>query len=67
MDAEYLVVDHDGQGEEVEHIGEIVPDIGVAVFAVTFSVKAIGLCYASGFVVASDQVHPRRVAQFETD
>lgn len=52
--AEYLVVDHDGQREEVEHVGEVVPDVGVAVFAVAFGVEAIGLRYASRLVVPSD-------------
>ena len=52
--AEDLVVDDDGQGEEVEHVGEVVPDVGVAVFAVAFGVEAVGLRYASGLVVAAD-------------
>ena len=51
--AEYLVVDHDGQGEEVEHIGEVMPDVGIAVFAIAFGVKAVGLCYATRLVVAT--------------
>ena len=67
MDTEYLVVDHHGQGEEVEHVGEVVPDVGVAVFAVAFGVKAIGLCHASRFVIAANQMHPGGVAQFEAD
>ena len=54
MHTEDLVVDHDGQGEEVEHVCEVVPDVGVAVFAVAFGVEAIRLCYASGLVVAAD-------------
>ena len=67
MHAKYLVIDHDGEGEEIEHVGEVVPNVGVAVFAVAFGVEAVGLCYASGLVVASDQVHARGVAQFEAD
>ena len=54
MHTEYLIIDHDGQGKEVEHVGEVVPDIGVAVFAVAFGVKAIGLCYTTRLVVAPD-------------
>lgn len=67
MHAEDLVVDHDGQREEVEHVREVVPDVGVAVFAVAFGVEAVGLGYASALVVASDEVHARWVAQFEAD
>lgn len=62
-----LVVDDDGEGEEVEHVGEVVPDIGVAVFAVAFSVETVGLGDAAGFMVAPDEVHAGGVAQFEAD
>jgi hypothetical protein len=48
-----LIVDYDGEGEVVEHIREVVPDIGVAVFAGAFCVKAVRLRYASRFVVAA--------------
>ena len=54
MHAEDLVIDHDGQREEVEHVREVVPDVGVAVLAVAFGVEAVGLGYASGLVVAAD-------------
>lgn len=54
MHAEYLVVDHDGEGEEIEHVGEVVPHVGVAVFAIAFGVKAVGLCDPAGLVVATD-------------
>ena len=54
MHAENLVVDHDGKGEEIEHVGEVMPDIGVAVFAVAFGIKAIGLCHPARLVVAPD-------------
>lgn len=65
--AEDLVVDDDGEGEEVEHIGEVVPHIGVAVLAVALGVEAVGLRHAAGLVVAADQVHAGRVAQFKAD
>lgn len=41
MHAEDLVVDHDAQGEEVKHVGEVVPDVGIAVFPRTLSVKSV--------------------------
>ena len=65
--AENLVVDDDGEGEEVEHVGEVVPDVGVAVFAVAFGVEAVGLGNAAGLVVAADEVHTGGVAQFKAD
>ena len=67
MDTEDAVVDDDGEGQEVEHVCEIVPDVCVAVFAVAFRVEAVGLGHAPGFVVASDQVHACGVAEFEED
>lgn len=62
MHAEDLVVDHDAQGEEVEHVGEIVPDISVAVFSGTLSIKSVGLGYAAGFMVSSDEMDTLRVS-----
>ena len=67
MHAEDLVVDDDREGEEVEHVGEVVPDVRVAVFAVAFGVEAVGLGDAAGLVVAADEVHAGGVAQFEAD
>ena len=65
--AEDLVVDDDGEGEEVEHVGEVVPHVGVAVFPVAFRVEAVGLRDAAGLVVAADEVHAGGVAEFEAD
>lgn len=65
--AEDLVVDDDGEGEVVEHVCEVVPDVGVAVFARAFGVEAVGLRYAARFVVAADEVDAVWVAQFEAD
>lgn len=67
VDAEDAVVDDDAEGEEVEEVGEVVPYVGVAVFAVAFGVEAVGLRDAAGFVVAADQVHAGWVAKFEED
>ena len=47
MDTEYLVIDNNTQGQEVEHIGEVMPDIGVAVLAGALCIKTIGLRNAS--------------------
>ena len=52
--AENLVFDKSGEGEVVKEIGEIFPDIGVAVFAQTFVVKSIDLCNLAGFVVSTE-------------
>jgi len=67
VDAEDLVVDDAGEGEVVEHVGEVVPNSSVAVLAAAFRVEAVGLGDSSRLVVAADEVDAMRVAEFETD
>lgn len=67
VDAEDLVVDHHAQGQEIEHVGEVVPDVGVAVLPGAFGVKPIRLRDAAGFVVSADKMYAMRISQFETD
>ena len=67
VDAENLIVDHDGEGEEIEHVRKVVPDVRVAVLARAFGVEPVRLCYATGFVVATDQMYAGGVAQLEAD
>jgi hypothetical protein len=45
--AEYLVIYHHTQGEEVEHVCEVVPDVGVAIFPSALRVEPVRLCNAS--------------------
>ncbi len=65
--AEDLVGDDDREGQVVEHVGEVVPHGGGAVFARAFRVEAVGLRDAPGFVVATDEGDAGGVAQFEAD
>lgn len=41
MHAEDLVIDDDTQSEEIKHIGEIMPDIGIAIFSSAFRVETV--------------------------
>ena len=41
VNTENLVIDDDAEGEKIEHICEIVPYVGVSVFARAFGVEAI--------------------------
>jgi len=41
MYAEDLVIDDNAQRQEVEHVGEVVPDIRIAVFPRAFRIKPI--------------------------
>ncbi len=47
MHAEDLVVDDHTQGQKIEHVGKVVPDIGVSIFPCTLSIKTVGLGNAS--------------------
>ncbi len=57
MDAEYLVVDDDTQGQKVKHIREVMPDICIAVLPGALGIEAVGLCHSAGLVVSSDQMN----------
>ena len=67
MHAEDLVVDHDAEGQEIEHIREIVPDIGVAVLAGAFCVETVRLGDAAGFMISANQVDTLGVSKLEAD
>lgn len=67
MNTEYLVIDHHAQRQEVEHIGEVVPDVCVTVFSSAFGVESVGLGDTAGFVVSSDQVDSLGVSEFQAD
>lgn len=67
VDAEDLVVDDDAEGQEVEHVGEVVPHVGVAVFARTLGVEPVGLGHAAGLVISADEMHALWVSQLEAD
>lgn len=65
--AEDLVVDDDRERQEVEHVGEVVPHVGVAVLARAFGVEAVRLRHAARLVIAADEVDAVRIAQLEAD
>ena len=67
MDTEDLVVDHNAEGEEVEHVGEVVPDVGVPVFAGALGVEAVGLSYAARFVITADEVYAIGVSKLQAN
>ncbi len=43
VDAEYPVIYHDGEGEEVEHVGKVGPHVRGSVFAYAFCVETVRL------------------------
>ena len=64
--AENFVVDDGCQGQEVEYLCTVPPNVHRAVFAEALVVESIHLSYLSAFVVASDQCDPVLVADFES-
>lgn len=56
VDTEDLVIYNNTQSKKIEHVSEIVPDIGVTVFSSAFGVETVRLRHTSRFMVSSDQM-----------
>lgn len=54
VQAEDLVLNQCSEGQEIEQVGEELPDVGVAVFAEALVVEAVDLGDLAGFVVAAE-------------
>ena len=67
MKTEDLVVDQGGKGEVVEEIGEVLPDICVAVLAQALVVEAVDLGDLTGLVVAAEDGDALWVANLQGD
>ena len=49
MYAEYPIIDDNGQCQEVEHIGEVGPNMGRSVFPYAFCIESIRLWGGGGY------------------
>lgn len=67
MKTEDLVVDQGGQRKVVEEVGEVLPDVCVAVFSKALVVEAIDLGDLAGFVVSSENGYALGVSDLEGD
>lgn len=67
MQTEDLVLDKGSQGQEVKEVGEVFPDIRIAVLAKALIVEAVDLRDLSGLVVAAQDCDARGIADFEGD
>lgn len=65
MDAEDLIVDDDGESEEVEHVSEIVPNTCVAIFPRALCVEAVRLGDTARLVITADEVDAVGVAELQ--
>jgi hypothetical protein len=57
MNTEDVIVYHHAQREVVKHVREMMPHIGVAIFAAALSVETVALRDTAGFVVAANEMH----------
>lgn len=60
--AEDLIVDHHAQGQKIEHVREIMPDVGIPVFPRAFSIEPVGLRDASGLMVSANKMDAVRIS-----
>ena len=67
MQAENLVLDKGSKREIVKEIGEVFPDVSIAVFTETFVVEAVDLSNLAGLVVAAEDGDAMGVADFQGD
>jgi hypothetical protein len=67
VEAEDLIVDQGGKGEEIEEVGEVFPNVRIAIFPKALIVKAIDLCNLTRFVVATEDCNALGVSDFESN
>lgn len=67
MYTEYLIVDDHTEGQKIEHVGKVVPYVGIAVLSGTLGIESVGLCHTSRLVIAAYQMHSVWVSKFQTD
>ena len=65
MKTEDLVVNQGCQGKVIEEIGEVFPDIGIAVFSQALIVEAVDLGDLARFMISSEDGDARRVSNLE--
>lgn len=67
VETEDLVVDEGGEGEVVEEVGEVLPDVGVAVLSEALVVEAVDLGDLAGLVVTAEDGDAGGVSDLESD
>lgn len=63
--AEDLIIDQGSEGEVIEEVGEVFPDIRIAILPEALIVEAIDLSDLAGFVVATEDCDSLGVSDFE--
>lgn len=65
VDAKDLIVDDDGEREEIKHVGKVVPYVRVAIFPGALCIETVRLRDTPGLVVAADQMYSVWVTKLE--
>ncbi len=65
--AEDLIIDHHRKSKKIEHIGEVVPHIGITILAIAFSVEAVRLSNTAGLMVTADEMDAVRIPELKAD
>jgi hypothetical protein len=65
MNAEDVVVDDYAEREVVKHVGKMVPDVRVPVFATALGIEAIALGDTTRLMVSTDEVDAIGIAQLQ--
>lgn len=64
--AEDLIIDQSGQGKVIEEIGEIFPNVGIAVFSETLVIETVHLGDLTRFMISSEDSDSARVSDFQS-
>ena len=65
MKTKYLILYHCCEGKVVEQVSQVLPDIGIAVFAQALVVEAVDLGDLPALMVPPDKVDPVRVPHLQ--
>ena len=67
MEAEDLVLDHSGEGQVIEELSKLLPDVGITILAEALVVEPIYLSDLSRLVVSSEDSESVLIADFKGD
>lgn len=67
VEAEDLVIDEGGEGEVIEQISKVFPNVCISIFSETFVVETVDLGDLARFVISAKNGNSLRVSNFEGD
>jgi hypothetical protein len=67
VNTKYLVINDHAQGQKVEHVGKIMPNIRIPIFPRAFGIEPIRLRNTPRLMVSPNQMHSMRVSKLQTN